>query len=74
MKDQKAILTKCLLNDRPAFVIAGNDACAVEAMEAYYRIAKEKGCNQAFLDDMKLVIKEMAQFQKDEPEQVKLPD
>ena len=39
MKDQKAILNKCLINDWPAFVIAGTDICAVETMEAYYEIA-----------------------------------
>ncbi|WP_430812148.1 MULTISPECIES: hypothetical protein [unclassified Carboxylicivirga] len=74
MKDQKAILHKCLRNDWPAFVIAGTDVCAVEAMEAYLQIAKAKGCNTAFLDDMKLVIDEMRQFQQEEPELIKIPD
>lgn len=74
MKDQKAILHKCLRNDWPAFVIAGTDICAVEAMEAYLKIARKKGCSQEFLDDMQLVIDEMKQFQKEDAEHIKVPD
>jgi hypothetical protein len=74
MKDQKAILIKCLKKDRPAFVISGTDICAVETMEAYYEIAKKKGCTDSFLEDMKLVIDEMKQFQKEEAELIRLPD
>ncbi len=74
MKDQKAILHKCLRNDWPAFVISGTDICAIETMEAYYEIAKTKGCSEAFLKDMKLVIDEMKQFQTEEPDHVKVPD
>tara|TARA_R110000744_G_scaffold97024_1_gene187473 strand:+ start:424 stop:690 length:267 start_codon:yes stop_codon:yes gene_type:complete len=43
MKDQKAILIKCIKNDVPAFVIAGQDLFAVPTLEAYYWIAKENG-------------------------------
>jgi len=74
MKDQKAILHKCLKNDWPAFVISGTDVCAVDAMKAYLEIARQKGCSKAFLDDMQLVIDEMQQFQTEEPEHVKVPD
>lgn len=74
MKDQKAVLHKCLRNDWPAFVIAGTDICAIETMKAYYEIAKQKGCNEAFLDDMQLVIAEMKQFQEEENELVRVPD
>lgn len=74
MKDQKALLHKCLKNDIPAFVISGTDICAVETLIAYYKIAKEKGCSTTFLEDMKLVIDEMKQFQKEESEDVRIPD
>ena len=56
MKDQKRLLHKCLLEDIPAFVICGTDICSVQAMEAYYQIAVEKGCNSNFLEDLKLAI------------------
>ena len=74
MKDQKAVLHKCIKNDRPAFVISGTDECAIETMQAYYEIAKSKGCKQEFLEDMQLVIEEMKVFQDHEPELVRLPD
>ena len=57
MKDPKRLLHKCLLEDIPAFVICGTDICSVQAMEAYYQIAVEKGCNSNFLEDLKLAIK-----------------
>ncbi len=73
MKDQKAILLKCIKNDEPAFVIAGHDAFAIKALESYYNIAKENGAGDDFLKDMKLVIDEVQLFQQQEPEKVKIP-
>ncbi len=73
MKDQKAILLKCIKNDEPAFVIAGHDIFAVETLETYYNIAKENGASDDFLKDMRLVIDEMQLFQLQEPEKVKMP-
>ena len=74
MKDQKAILFKCLQNDIPAFVIAGTDACAIEAIKAYADVAIEKGCSSEFINDMVLVIREFEHFQTDEAEKVRIPD
>lgn len=73
MKDQKAILVKCIKNDEPAFVIAGHDRFAIETMEAYFNIAKENGASSDFLEDMRLVIDEMILFQKQEPNKVRTP-
>ena len=67
MKDQKRLLHKCLLEDIPAFVICGTDICSVQAMDAYYQIAVEKGCNSNAIEDFKA-------FQCEEPEKVKIPD
>ncbi len=74
MKDQKAIVVKCIKNDYPAFVIAGTDPCAVETMHHYLKVAREKGCSEEFLADMQDVIDEMALFQQQQPETIKLPD
>ncbi len=74
MKDQRAILNKCVKNDYPAFVIAGTDTCAVEVVKAYLKIAKKKGCSEEFLKDMELVIEEMEIFHEQEPELIRLPD
>lgn len=73
MKDQKAILIKCIKNDEPAFVIAGHDAFAVKTLQAYYNIAKENGADDDFLSDMQLVIDEMKLFQEQEPEKIRIP-
>ena len=74
MKDQKRILHKCLLNDIPAFVIAGTDVCAIKTMEQYYEIAKANGCSDEFLEDLLLAIEDFKIFQNEEPEKVRLPD
>jgi len=73
MKDQKAILIKCIKNDEPAFVIAGHDRFAVPTLEAYYNTAKKEGADLNFLKDMGLVVQEMRDFQKEEPEKVRIP-
>ena len=73
MKDQKAILHKCIKNDEPAFVIAGHDAFAIETIQTYYNIAKKNGASDDFLKDMQLVIDEMKLFQEQEPEKVRIP-
>lgn len=73
MKDQKAILIKCIKNDEPAFVIAGHDVFAVPALEAYYRAAQENGADADFLCDLNLVVQEMKDFQEQEPEKVRVP-
>ena len=73
MKDQKAILIKCIKNDEPAFVIAGHDSFSVPTLRAYYDIATQKGADDEFLKDMALVVQEMEDFQRQEPEKVHIP-
>ncbi|MDE3744069.1 hypothetical protein [Maribacter polysaccharolyticus] len=73
MKDQKAILIKCIKNDVPAFVIAGHDQFAVPTLKAYFETAKENGADDQFLKDMTLVVQEMIDFQEQEPEKVHIP-
>ena len=73
MKDQKAILIKCIKNDVPAFVIAGHDFFAIPTLEAYYKVAMENGADAEFLKDMDLVVQEMKDFQQQEPEKVRIP-
>ena len=73
MKDQKAILIKCIKNDVPAFVIAGHDLFAVPTLEAYYQTAKENGADTEFLKDMDLVLQEMKDFQQQEPDRIHIP-
>jgi hypothetical protein len=74
MKDQKQLLLKSLKNDVPVFVLCGTDENAVETLHQYFEIAKKNGCDNAFLQDMKLAIEDFKVFQKQEPEKVKLPD
>jgi hypothetical protein len=58
----------------PVFVLCGSDACAIESLKEYYRIAYEKGCTKEFLDDLQLLINDFEQFQTEEPEKVGIPD
>lgn len=74
MKDQRKLLHKCMHAEIPVFVLCGSDSCAIEALEAYYGIAKRKGCSQEFLDDLELLINDFRTFRKEEPEKVRLPD
>lgn len=74
MKDQRALLNRCMHAEIPVFVLCGTDSCAVEALQEYYNIAQAKGCSREFLDDLQLLIADFKAFQKEEPEKVKLPD
>ncbi len=73
MKDQKAIVIKCIKNDVPCFVIAGDDINALPAVKKYYEAAKQNGADKDFLNDMQAVVDELTLFQKQEPEKVKMP-
>lgn len=73
MKDQRAILNKCIRNDEPVFVIAGHDMFAIPTLECYLEIARQNGGNKEFLEDMQCVINEMVIFQKQESNRVKIP-
>lgn len=74
MKDQRRLLHKCMHAEIPVFVLCGSDACAVESLKAYYKIACEKGCTADFLDDLQLLINDFELFQCEEPEKIGLPD
>lgn len=74
MKDQRKLLFKCVENEIPAFVLCGTDKLAVRVLEAYCQLAKEENCSELFINDLKLLINDYIQFQKEEPEKIKLPD
>lgn len=74
MKDQRRLLHKCMHAEIPVFVLCGSDACAVEALDEYYKIAQTKGCSKEFLDDLRLLIDDFRAFQREEPEKVNVPD
>lgn len=74
MKDQRRLLHKCMHAEIPVFVLCGSDSCAIEALEEYYTIARNKGCSEAFLEDLQLLIDDFKLFQVQEPEKVSIPD
>jgi hypothetical protein len=74
MKDQKALLLRCIKNDVPAMVFSGNDILFLPLLKQYYLDAKKTGCTPEFLDDIKLRIDEFEKHIKISPNTVKLPD
>ncbi|MDR1884232.1 MAG: hypothetical protein LBR26_15850 [Prevotella sp.] len=74
MKDQKALLFRCIKNDVPAMVFSGNDILFLPLLKKYYRDAKKAGCTREFLDDIKLRIEEFEKHAEMSPDTVKLPD
>ena len=74
MKDQRKLVTKCLMNDIPAFVLCGTDINALEALRAYERLAEKNGSSAAFLLDLQELIQDFEEYQAEEPESVKIPD
>lgn len=74
MKDQKALLFRCLKNDVPAMVFSGNDILFLPLLKRYYEDAKTAGCTQEFLDDILLRIEEFERHIEMSPDAIKLPD
>lgn len=74
-KDQRKLLNRCIENEVPVFVLTGTDACAMAALNAYLTKAKDMGCNEDFLEDLKTnVIPDFEDFQREENDKVKKPD
>lgn len=74
MKDQKALLFRCIKNDVPAMVFSGNDILFLPLLKRYYEDAKLGGCTQEFLDDIQLRIEEFEKHIEMSPDSIKLPD
>ncbi|MDR0825264.1 MAG: hypothetical protein LBN74_09235 [Prevotella sp.] len=74
MKDQKALLFRCIKNDVPAMVFSGNDILFLPLLKQYYRDAEEAGCTREFLNDIKLRIEEFEKHIEMSPDTIKLPD
>ncbi|MDU1889825.1 MAG: hypothetical protein E6767_03980 [Dysgonomonas sp.] len=74
MKDQKALLFRCIKSDIPAMVFSGNDILFLPLLKRYYQDAKEAGCSSEFLDDIQLRIDEFEKHKEMSPDSIKLPD
>lgn len=73
MKDQNALLKKCLHNDIPAIVFQGTDSCSIEILQSAMNIYKKHGCGEEFLYDFQLLINEFEGYQLENPSEIKLP-
>ncbi|MBM6719539.1 MULTISPECIES: hypothetical protein [Bacteroides] len=74
MKDQLALLRKCLVNEIPAVVFQGDDSCTVEVLEAALEIYRRHGASCEFLYDFQNVIEDVKKYQKQNPHRLKLAD
>lgn len=74
-KDQRRLLSRCVENEIPVFVLTGTDRCAQAALRAYVEEARRLGCNETFIQDLETnILPDFRDFQAQEPEKVKLPD
>lgn len=74
-KDQRRLLSRCIENEIPVFVLTGTDQCAQAALQAYANEARRLGCTEEFIHDLESnILPDFRDFQTQEPEKVKLPD
>ena len=73
MKDQLALLRKCVVNQIPATVFQGDDTCTVEVLEAAIEIYRRHGASREFLYDFQNVIEDVKAYQRQNP-RLKLAD
>lgn len=74
MKDQLALLRKCVVNDIPATVFQGDDSCTVEVLETAIEIYRRHGASREFLYDFQNVIEDVKAYQRQNPHRLKLAD
>ena len=74
-KDQRRLLSRCIENEIPVFVLTGTDRCAQAALQAYAAEARRLVCIEEFIEDLEgNILPDFRDFQAQEPEKVKLPD
>ena len=74
MKDQLALLRKCVVNQIPATVFQGDDTCTVEVLQAAIEIYRRHGASREFLYDFQNVIEDVKAYQRQNPHRLKLAD
>ncbi|MDR0545190.1 MAG: hypothetical protein LBG30_07600 [Odoribacteraceae bacterium] len=74
MKDQLALLRRCLRDDVPAVVISARDVCSVPVLRRYLEEAIARGCDEEFIEDFRAVLNGFVLFQEEEPGNVNIPD
>lgn len=74
MKDQLALLRKCVVNQIPATVFQGDDTCTVEVLEAAIEIYRRHSASREFLYDFQNVIEDVKAYQIQNPHRLKLAD
>lgn len=74
MKDQKALLIKCLKNEIPVVVISAKDVNSIPVLTAYMEEAKKNGCSSDFIQDFSEVLNAFISYQADEPDSVEVPN
>ena len=74
MKDQLALLRKCVVNQIPATVFQGEVTCTVEVLVAAIVIYRRHGAYSEFLYDFQNVIEDVKAYQRQNPHRLKLAD
>ena len=75
VRDQRAVVMNCLLNEIPVFVLRGNDSCVMKALEAYRKEAERIGCSVDFLNEFDSeVLPDFRDYQADNASMVSLPN
>jgi hypothetical protein len=55
-------------------VISAKDICSVPVLRRYLEEAIARGCDEEFIEDFRAVLNGFILFQREEPENVKIPD
>ena len=74
LKDQRKLVEKCQAKDIPVFCICGNDINALGALRGYIWAAERTGASPEFIKGLNLLIEDFDNYQKENPEDIKIPD
>lgn len=72
MKNPIVMIKQCIEKEEPYFVLRGQDACALQAIEAYYEAVRKQVKDPYFVEEIDEIRKDFKAFQDEQ--RTKIPD
>lgn len=74
MKNPNQIVHECQKREEPVFVLRAKDRASVVALEAYYLMVSEAGCNAEFAEEVRQIANNFHLWQAQNRDKTRIPD
>lgn len=73
-KNPAQIIHECNKNGEPVFVLRAKDRASVVALEAYFLMVSEAGCNETFTEEVRDIANQFHLWQSQNLDKTRIPD